>query len=132
MSVATRIPSVEPLRPESVGSVTELRRGADHESPAPVLEAAPRSYDEAAHRAADKAAEGPMRTTVDPALACLPTSVDVAAPDEDRCEHAEGGLPCVRRPHPEHPNAHVRVAGSRCNALAARDVKPLERMTIAS
>lgn len=132
MSVATRIPSVEPLRPESVASVTELRRGADHESPAPVLEAAPRSYDEATDRAADKAAEGPMRTTVDPALACLPTSVDVAAPDEARCDHAEGGLPCVRRPHPEHPNAHVRVAGSRCNALAARDVKPMERMTIAS
>ncbi len=35
-------------------------------------------------------------------------------------------------PHPEHPNAHVRVAGSRCNVLAARDVRPMERMTIAS
>ena len=133
MSAATRIPSVEPLRPEPVASVTELRRGGDHEAPARSSRQHPgRTTSCRADRAADKAAEGPMRTTVDPALACLPTSVDVAAPDEARCDHAEGGLPCVRRPHPEHPNAHVRVAGSRCNALAARDVKPMERMTIAS
>ena len=52
----------------------------------------------------------------DPALACLPATVDVAPSAAERCDHAEGGLPCVRRPHPEHPNAHVRVAGSRCNA----------------
>lgn len=127
MSVATRIPSVEPLRPESVASVTELRRGEDREPTAPVLDAAPVVLPETAG-----VGEGPMRTAVDPALACLPVSVDVAATDEARCDHAEGGLPCVRRPHPEHPNAHVRVAGSRCNALAARDPKPMERMTIAS
>ncbi len=129
MSVATRIPSIEPLRPEPVASVTELRRGGDHETSAPVREPALQPYDDAA---ADRAAEGPTRTQVDPALACLPTSVGVAAPEEARCDHAEGGLPCVRRPHPEHPNAHVRVAGSRCNALAARDVRPMERTTIAS
>lgn len=68
----------------------------------------------------------------DPALACLPATVDVAPTAAERCDHAEGGLPCVRRPHPEHPNAHVRVAGSRCNALAARDVPRMERMSIAS
>ncbi len=68
----------------------------------------------------------------DPALACLPATVDVALTAAERCDHAEGGLPCVRRPHPEHPHAHVRVAGSRCNALAARDEPRMERMSIAS
>lgn len=68
----------------------------------------------------------------DPALACLPATVDVAPTAAERCDHAEGGLPCVRRPHPEHPNAHVRVAGSRCNVLAARDVPLVQRMSIAS
>ena len=98
--------------------MTELRRGGEPEPTAPVLEAAPVGdaaavREPAARFAADavRAAEGPMRTTVDPALACLPTSVDVARPTRPRCDHAEGGLPCVRRPHPEHPNAHVRVAG---------------------
>ena len=69
----------------------------------------------------------------DLALACLPATVNVAPTAAERCDHAEGGLPCVRRPHPEHPNAHVRVAGSRCNALAARDEpRRMERMSIAS
>jgi hypothetical protein len=68
----------------------------------------------------------------DPALACLPATVDVAPTTAERCDHAEGGLPCVRRPHPEHPNAHVRVAGSRCKAPAARDVPRVVGMSIAS
>jgi hypothetical protein len=27
-----------------------------------------------------------------------------------RCDYQPGRLRCVRRSHPEHPNAHVRVA----------------------
>lgn len=42
----------------------------------------------------------------------LPATVDLAAPDEARCDYQPGVLRCVRRPHPEHPDAHVRVNGS--------------------
>lgn len=41
----------------------------------------------------------------------LGVGVDLAPTADERCDHRAGGLRCVRRPHPEHPGAHVRVAG---------------------
>lgn len=80
-----------------------------------------------------KPAEADLQPThTDPALVGLPETVDVAPTAAERCGHAEGGLPCIRRPHPEHPNAHVRVAGSRCNALAAQDEPVARRLPAAS
>lgn len=35
---------------------------------------------------------------------------DVAGPGEERCGYQPGQLRCVRRPHPEAPDAHVRVS----------------------
>jgi hypothetical protein len=37
----------------------------------------------------------------------------VALPGEARCADANGGLRCVKQPHPEAPHAHLRVAGHR-------------------
>jgi hypothetical protein len=44
-------------------------------------------------------------------LAHLPPSVGVARPGDPQCTDRLGALRCVRRPHPQHPHAHVRVAG---------------------
>jgi len=44
-------------------------------------------------------------------VAPLPPSVHVALPGEARCADRLGQLPCVRRPHADHPYAHVRIAG---------------------
>jgi len=60
-------------------------------------------------RAADRTVERPLPPLTD--LAELPESVGVAGPGEERCGDRAGGLRCVRRPHPDHPRAHVRVAG---------------------
>ncbi|SDE26550.1 hypothetical protein [Auraticoccus monumenti] len=46
-----------------------------------------------------------------PVLATLGAGVDLAPTGDDRCDHRSGRLRCVRRRHPEHPDAHVRVAG---------------------
>ena len=35
---------------------------------------------------------------------------DLAGPGEERCGYQPGRLRCVRRPHPESPDAHVRVS----------------------
>jgi hypothetical protein len=44
-------------------------------------------------------------------LAGALTRIGVARPGEQRCGVISAGLRCVRRPHPESPSAHVRVAG---------------------
>jgi hypothetical protein len=41
------------------------------------------------------------------------TRIGVARPGEQRCAAISGGLRCVRRPHPQNPSAHARVAGDR-------------------
>ncbi len=46
-----------------------------------------------------------------PFLASLGLGVDLAYEGETRCTHRSGRLRCVRRPHPEHPGAHVPVVG---------------------
>jgi hypothetical protein len=46
-------------------------------------------------------------------LAGALTRIGVARPGEQRCPEVDGGLRCVRRPHPQSPSAHVRVAGDR-------------------
>jgi hypothetical protein len=43
-------------------------------------------------------------------LAGALTRIGVARPGEQRCTDFEAGLRCVRRPHPQKPHAHVRVA----------------------
>lgn len=37
-------------------------------------------------------------------------AIGVARPGEDRCDYQPGAMRCVRRPHPDNPNAHVRFA----------------------
>jgi hypothetical protein len=46
-------------------------------------------------------------------LAGAVTRIGVARPGEQRCAAISAGLRCVRRPHPQNPTAHVRVAGDR-------------------
>jgi hypothetical protein len=46
-------------------------------------------------------------------LAGAVTRIGVARPGEQRCAAVTAGLRCVRRPHPQNPSAHVRVAGDR-------------------
>lgn len=53
----------------------------------------------------------PGTRATNPFLMSLREGVDLARPGDARCEHRAGGLRCVRHPHPEHPGAHVRVAG---------------------
>ena len=133
MSVVTRIPSVEPLRPESVASVIELRRGVDREPIAPVREIAPQP----APGKVFPAGEGLHRTQVDPALACLPASVEVAAADEARCDHAEGAcrasvgrIPSTRTPTSGSP---ARAATpSRLATPSPRGARPPDEASRAS